>query len=98
MNWTDFALLYYIFINLVAYCLCWYDKRVSPKQRVELRVPEKRLLALAVFGGAFGLYAAMLRFRHKTKHKNFMILVPLLGLSHIYLLCRIFGFLPPPPG
>ena len=41
------------------------------------RIPEIWLLLLAFAGGAAGALIAMLLFRHKTRHKKFVYLVPL---------------------
>ena len=37
------------------------------------RVPEKRLFLLALLGGAAGGLLGMYAFRHKTRHRNFII-------------------------
>ena len=64
-------------MTLKIYAVCWLvlslltffvyvaDKKRS--QRGAWRIPEKALLALSVFGGAWGGYLAMRVARHKTK-------------------------------
>ena len=42
------------------------------------RIPERTLFLLAAMGGALGGIFGMLAFRHKTKHKSFVIGMPLL--------------------
>lgn len=42
------------------------------------RVPERVLWALAVCGGAAGMLLTMRLVRHKTKHRRFMIGLPIL--------------------
>lgn len=72
-------LLYYLLlINLIAWVLCWYDKRAAIRQN--WRVRERTLLIYAAAGGSAGLYLGMKTFRHKTKHLKFTVLVPLLLL------------------
>jgi len=44
------------------------------------RVPERRLVAMIVFFGAFGAYAGQRFFRHKTKKAPFTWLVPAIAL------------------
>ena len=44
------------------------------------RIPERTLFLLAAMGGALGGMLGMLAFRHKTKHKSFVIGMPLLLL------------------
>ncbi len=41
------------------------------------RVPERVLWMLAICGGAVGMLAAMRVVRHKTKHRQFMVGLPL---------------------
>ncbi len=72
--------VYYIIINFVALIAYGADKFFAKKKM--RRVPEKRLLWLAFMGGAFGAACGMYFFRHKTKHMNFKILVPLAAVIH----------------
>lgn len=67
---------YWWLINLAALLLCAADKLRAKKGR--WRIPEDTLLLSALLGGSAGLLAGMLLFRHKTKHKKFTLLVPLL--------------------
>jgi len=73
--------VYYAAINLFTFVLYGADKFFAKKRM--RRVPEKRLLGLAFLGGAFGAFCGMYLFRHKTKHMNFKILVPLAAVIHI---------------
>ena len=63
-------------MNAIAFVTAWADKRRAVKGRRRIR--ERTLFLLAVLCGSVGLYAAMLLFRHKTKHLSFMIGVPLI--------------------
>ena len=49
------------------------------------RVPEARLFALALLGGAAGGWLGMYAFRHKTKHWKFIIGFPLIALVQLGL-------------
>ncbi len=53
------------------------DKRRA--QKGLRRVPEARLFLLALLGGALGGWLGMYAFRHKTKHKKFLLGFPLLA-------------------
>jgi len=75
---------YLVTINLLSFLFCIYDKRAAVKGR--RRISEKALFALSFAGGAAGMYAGMLLVRHKTKHKSFMIGIPLLIILHAALL------------
>ena len=58
--------------------LIFYDKKISKKNKVELRIPEKVLLILSALGGSVAMLATMLLTRHKTKHVKFMLGIPLI--------------------
>ena len=63
-------------ISLISIIVCIYDKKISKKNRVELRVPEKTLLMWSALGGSIAMYVTMLLIRHKTKHAKFMFGIP----------------------
>lgn len=50
------------------------DKNKAIKQK--RRTSEKTLFTLALLLGGIGIYAGMFKFRHKTKHTKFLILIP----------------------
>ncbi|MCQ2345872.1 MAG: DUF1294 domain-containing protein [Paludibacteraceae bacterium] len=85
--------IYITIVNLAAFITYSIDKwKARSNQR---RVPEDSLLWLAWLGGGIGALLAMLIFRHKTKHKKFLILVPLAivvyAAGFIYLAYIIFS-------
>ena len=51
------------------------------------RVPEQTLFLLAAIGGAAAMYVTMLLIRHKTKHKRFMLGLPLIIAAHCVIYC-----------
>jgi uncharacterized membrane protein YsdA (DUF1294 family) len=65
-----------------AYLTAW-DKQAA--KRGAMRIPESSLLGLAAWGGALGVLAGMLSFRHKTRHAAFLLGVPLLGFLQVVL-------------
>lgn len=73
-----FVLLYFFVISLIAVVLCIVDKRNA--RRRKRRISEKTLFAVAICGGAAAMYITMLKIRHKTLHKRFMIGLPLIIL------------------
>lgn len=81
-----------IVINLIAFALCAYDKFAA--KIGARRIPEKILLGIAAAFGSAGMLAGMYLFRHKTKHKNFVILVPVFLVIHVIILavCGVAGF------
>lgn len=75
--------LYLIIINAAGFILMLRDKRAA--QKSAWRIPEARLMSIALSGGCFGIYAGMILFRHKTKHPKFSIGVPLIMVLYIML-------------
>ena len=76
-------LLYLIIVNLAAFALMGIDK--SKAKRGAWRIPEKVLFLSAIIGGSIGANLGMQVFRHKTKHKSFVIGMPLILLLQIAL-------------
>ena len=79
---------YYILINIVSFAMYGADKYFAKKDM--WRISEKALLGVAAIGGAFGAFAGMETFRHKTKHAKFNILVPAFMLLHLGVLVYLF--------
>ena len=79
--------IYFILINTVAAIVCIADK-VKAKTG-GFRVPEKILFILSLLGGATAMYGTMLTIRHKTRHKRFMIGLPLI-IAVQYVLLMFF--------
>ena len=77
-------LIYLAIINLCAFVAFGIDKIKA--RRGAWRTPESTLLLLAAIGGSFGAFLGMKVWRHKTQHKKFTILVPLLMAIHIAII------------
>lgn len=56
------------------------------------RIKESTLFLIAAIGGSVGSIIGMQMFRHKTKHKVFVIGMPLILILHIVgaVLCRLY--------
>ncbi len=67
----------------LAIVLTLYDKAIAGGRR--RRVPEQALFLLALLGGSLVMYITMLLIRHKTKHKRFMLGLPLIMAVQIAL-------------
>ena len=77
-------IFYLILINALGLVLMLTDKiKAKKKQR---RIPEATLLGIGLIGGSFGACIGMYLFRHKTKHPQFYITLPLFLLMHIVAL------------
>jgi len=80
-------LLYYLLIiNLYGIFLMYSDKKKSIKGK--WRVPETSLFFIALIFGSFGILSGMYIFRHKTKHKKFVFLIPLICFIQLYILFK----------
>ena len=86
------ALLYFAVVSLISVIVCVYDKVVSKRNQVELRVPEKMLLFLSFIGGSVAMFITMLLIRHKTKHVKFMVGIPLIMLLQTAAIFALFYF------
>ncbi|MEK4976534.1 DUF1294 domain-containing protein [Bacillus sp. FSL K6-6540] len=82
-------IVWFIFINAVAYLVMSEDKRRARLGRD--RVPERTLFLLAAIGGALGVWIAMYRKRHKTRHLSFKVGVPLLLVANVALYTYFWG-------
>ena len=86
------ALGWLIVISAISIIVCVYDKIISKKNRVELRIPEKVLLILSALGGSLAMYITMQITHHKTKHLKFMIGIPAIMVVQIALIVLYFYF------
>lgn len=78
---APFFIGYGLLVNLIAFGMYYFDKRAAKKHR--WRIPEAHLICIALLGGSAGALAAMLLFRHKTKHPKFTVTVPLLLILQV---------------
>ena len=61
--------------NLITFFMMGIDKLLAKKDK--RRISEATLLGCAFFFGGFGVCAGMYVWRHKTRKKKFLFLVPL---------------------
>ena len=83
---------YIAIISMVSIIVCFYDKKISKKNRVELRIPEKTLLILSALGGSVAMLVTMLVIRHKTKHLKFMLGIPTIIVVQAAIVFALFYF------
>ena len=85
----DAAIIYLIFINLLAFFLMGIDKRKAKKGRH--RISEKHLFIPVLLGGAFGGIVGMKIFHHKTKKRKFIFgFYAIFSLQLFLLSCIIY--------
>ena len=85
----EIFLLYFTIISVLTILVTVYDKKVSKKQG-KRRISEKALMILAIMGGSIVEYLTMLKIRHKTKHKKFMIGLPVIIILQLALIFYLF--------
>ncbi len=73
------------FMSVLAFIFYGVDKKRSKRRRAR-RISERTLLLLSIFGGGIGAFFGMRIFRHKTKHMNFRIIVPLTAIAQLFLI------------
>lgn len=88
MTHWHILIVWLLLINLIAFIVMDTDKHRARKRM--RRIPEARLLLLAVIGGSVGAICGMLVFRHKTRHAAFFIGLPLIFLAHCVLIYTLF--------
>lgn len=81
------AVIYLVLISAYAVFITVSDKKRAKAR--ERRISERHLMLTGLFGGAGAMYLTMKRIRHKTKHKKFMVGLPLI----IFLHCAAVFFL-----
>lgn len=87
---TLYAIIYFIVINLIGFFAMMIDKRRA--KRGEWRIPEKTLFTIAILFGSFGVSLGMKQFRHKTKHKSFVIGIPAIEIVQVILVLAVLYF------
>ncbi len=85
MKWI--LLIYIGAMSLIAFAIFGLDKYKAKTNR--WRTPERTLFLLAILGGGIGAFLGMRVFRHKTKHRQFVIGIPLITAVQLTL----FGYL-----
>ena len=88
---------YIAVVSLISIVVCIYDKKISKRNNVKLRIPEKTLFIWSAVGGSLAMYVTMQLIRHKTKHVSFMVGIPVIFILQVALIVALayFGILPP---
>lgn len=75
--------VYLVGINLAGFLSMKMDKKRAIKG--EWRIRERTLFLFALLGGSAGAILGMQLFRHKTKHRHFVIGMPLIFILQLGL-------------
>lgn len=76
--------IYLLIINAVGFAIMLWDKYLAKNNL--WRIPEKSLFGIAIFGGSLGCWLGMYTARHKTKHKSFILGIPVILLLQLLFL------------
>ena len=76
-------LIYLAVVNLAAFALMGVDKLRA--KRGAWRIPERTLFLPAILGGSPGAILGMQMFRHKTRHRQFAVGIPLILLVQLVI-------------
>ena len=91
MSYRHFIIFAVFAWNIIVFSLYGIDKSKARKRK--RRISERTLLLTAFFMGGFGGFLGMQMFRHKTKHLEFKILLPLFAIINIAAVVAAYYFL-----
>lgn len=85
-----YFLIYLAAVSIIAAVMTVSDKSRAKKHR--RRIAEKTLFITAVLGGSAAMYLTMLAVRHKTKHRRFMIGLPLIMIVQTVIIAFVIKY------
>jgi uncharacterized membrane protein YsdA (DUF1294 family) len=77
-------------VNLLGALVTAYDKHCA--QTGAWRIAERNLFLFCLFGGCPGVYLTMRCIHHKTRHKRFMLGIPLIFVAQIAIFLYIWYY------
>lgn len=84
MQWYHWLIIvYFVLINIFAFAITVIDKNKAKKGKWRIR--ESTLFAAAALGGSVTMLVTMKKIRHKTKHKSFMLGIPVIIVAQLLL-------------
>ncbi len=89
--WQWLLLIYFVVINVIGFVLPPIDKNKAKKDKWRIR--ERTLFIVSILGGSVAMYISMRIFHHKTKHKRFMIGIPVIIILQIAAAAAVWYFL-----
>lgn len=95
MDWVKDILIYLLSVyfgcvSIVGFILPAVDKRRAKKDKWRIR--ESTLFLISALGGSVAMYISMRLFHHKTKHKRFMIGIPVIIVLQIAVCVAVWYF------
>lgn len=86
-----YILIYFISVNFFGILINLADKNRAKHNKWRIR--ESTLWLIGIIGGAAGTYITMKTIRHKTKHKSFMIGMPMLMVIQTALIILLYFYI-----
>jgi uncharacterized membrane protein YsdA (DUF1294 family) len=83
-------LLYFIFVNLIAFIVYTFDKYRATKKGSS-RISEKELLTFSMIGGFLGATLSMALFRHKVSKTSFLL--KHISIMFLWIAASLYYFL-----
>ena len=81
--------IFLLFINIISFFLCAYDKYLAKKRK--FRISEKIFILLSILGGFIGFILSSKVFRHKTKHKKLLFIIYFTSIPwFLFLIATIY--------
>lgn len=80
-------IIYVLAVNIASFFMIWCDKALAKAGKY--RIPESRLLLVALAGGSIGVYLGMHLFKHKTKKLIFTLGIPAIFVAQILIFRNI---------
>ena len=78
------SIFYLTTINLVAFLMCYIDKKRAKAGAA--RISEAELYIIALLGGSIGLLIGMKVFRHKTRKSKFQFFLAIVIILQLIIL------------
>lgn len=91
MNKLEYALTYFVCINIMSFIVFFLDKEKAKKDK--WRIQERTLHTLSFLGGVIGSIAAMIVFRHKTRKTLFVAITLLALLFNIFVYYNAYKYI-----
>ena len=82
--------IYLFFLNLIGVLITVSDKNAAKKHK--WRTPENELMIVSALGGSVGMLITMKLIHHKTKHRKFMVGIPVIIVFQVILILAFFAF------
>ena len=79
---------YLILMNIIGLLSIYLDKYFARNNMY--RISEKNLFLIAIIGGSIGSIVGVYKFRHKTRHKNFTIGLPIILAMQVFLFAIVW--------